>query len=80
LEPIDLRPWLGPVSWVIAGCESARGKRPGKRPTDPAWLRDLRDQCAAAYTAFWLKQMAVDGKIRELPELDGEVWAQRPAP
>jgi protein gp37 len=77
LEAVDLSPWLGPVSWVVGGCESDNG-RPGKRPTDLAWLRSLRDQCEAARVAFWLKQMVVDGKLVELPELDGTVWAQRP--
>jgi protein gp37 len=81
LEDVDLSPWLGgSVSWVIAGCESSPGKRPGERPTDTAWLRSLRDQCTGAGTAFWLKQLVVDRKLVELPELDGEVWAQRPAP
>jgi protein gp37 len=78
LGPVDLRPWLGPVSWVIGGCESAPGRRPGKRPTDPDWLRNLRDQCAAAGGAFWLKQLVVDGKVVELPELDGRAWTGRP--
>ncbi len=79
LGPVDLSPWLGAVSWVIAGCESAPGKRLGKRPTDAAWLRGLRDQCAAAGVAFWLKQLVVDGKLVELPTLDGRVWTERPA-
>jgi protein gp37 len=41
-----------PLGWVIAGCESG----PGARPCDPAWLRSLRDQCAAAGVPFFLKQ------------------------
>ena len=40
------------LHWVIAGCESG----PGARPCDAAWLRSLRDQCAAASVAFFLKQ------------------------
>lgn len=40
------------IDWVIAGCESG----PGARPCDVAWLRSLRDQCAAAGVAFFLKQ------------------------
>lgn len=51
--------WLGDaeegISWVIAGCESG----PGARPCDVAWLRSLRDQCAAAGQPFFCKQ-AVD--------------------
>jgi protein gp37 len=83
---VSAEPLLGPlaldlseIAWLIAGCESANGKRPGKRPTDPAWVRDLRDQCADAGVAFWLKQMVVDGKLVELPELDGRAWTGRPA-
>lgn len=40
------------LDWVVAGCESG----PGARPCDVAWLRSLRDQCAAAGVAFFLKQ------------------------
>jgi protein gp37 len=79
LEALDLTPWLGAVDWVIAGCESLPGKRPG-RPTDLAAVRSLRNQCQAAGAAFWLKQLAVDGKVRELPTLDGRIWAERPEP
>jgi Protein of unknown function (DUF5131) len=78
LGMINLAPWLGPVSWVIAGCESAPGKRPGKRPTDLAWIRSLRDQCQAADISFWLKQLVVDGMVSELPQLDGQRWSERP--
>jgi protein gp37 len=78
LEHVDLSPWLGDVSWVIAGCESASRKRPGERPTDLAWVRSLRDQCQAAGIAFWLKQLVIDGKVRETPELDGRAWTERP--
>lgn len=42
------------IDWVIAGCESG----PGARPCDVAWLRSLRDQCAAAGVPFFLKQAA----------------------
>ncbi len=77
LGPLDLRPWLGAVSWMIAGCESAPGKRPGARETDLAWARALRDQAEAASVSFYLKQLVVGGKVRELPELDGRVWAER---
>ncbi len=41
--------WL---DWVIAGGESG----PGSRPTNPAWIRRLRDQCAGAGVPFLFKQ------------------------
>lgn len=40
------------IDWVISGCESG----PGARPCDVAWLRSLRDQCAAAGVPYFLKQ------------------------
>lgn len=39
-------------SWVIVGGESG----PNARPMHPDWARSLRDQCAAAGTAFFFKQ------------------------
>lgn len=38
----------------------------------------FRDQCVAAAVPFMLKQMEVDGRIVEMPELDGRVWDQMP--
>lgn len=87
LGPMDLRPWLarsgnpgpdgtfsdrtgvcGRLHQVIAGGESG----PGARPADPAWFRSLRDQCAAAGTAFFMKQMGGERDARSnllsLPE------------
>jgi protein gp37 len=40
------------IGWVIAGCESG----PGMRPMKAAWVRSIRDQCASAGVAFFLKQ------------------------
>lgn len=40
------------INWVIAGGESGQGAR----RMDPQWARALRDQCAAAGTAFLFKQ------------------------
>lgn len=39
-------------TWIVAGCESG----PGARPCNVAWLRSLRDQCAAAGVPYFLKQ------------------------
>lgn len=43
--------WRG-LDWVIVGGESG----PGARPMHPDWARSLRDQCAAADVAFFMKQ------------------------
>lgn len=45
-------PNLPSIDWVIAGGESG----PGARPMNPAWVRELRDQCAAAGVPFLFKQ------------------------
>ncbi|MCZ4340591.1 phage Gp37/Gp68 family protein [Sphingomonadaceae bacterium G21617-S1] len=42
----------GRLDWVVAGGESG----PGARPMHPDWVRDLRDQCAAAGVPFLFKQ------------------------
>jgi len=55
------------VGWVITGCESG----PKRRPTDPAWIRSLRDQCAIAGVPFFLKQMEIGGSVIAEPEIDG---------
>jgi protein gp37 len=41
------------LDWIIVGGESG----PGARPMHPDWARFLRDQCAAAGVAFFMKQM-----------------------
>lgn len=40
------------LDWVIVGGESG----PHARPTDPDWMRSLRDQCQAAEVPFFFKQ------------------------
>lgn len=52
IGPVDLGQHASRLSWLIAGCESG----PGRRDCDVAWLRSLRDQCADAGVAFFLKQ------------------------
>ncbi len=46
------------IDWVVAGGESG----PGARPMHPAWARSLRDQCASAGVAFFMKQMSGERK------------------
>lgn len=59
------------VHWVIAGGESG----PDARPMDPTWAASLRDQCADAGVAFFMKQMARKAPIpsellvRQFPEV-----------
>lgn len=51
LGPLSLKNWRG-IDWVIAGGESGHGAR----PTDPAWVRSLRDECRDSHIAFHFKQ------------------------
>ena len=54
------------LDWVICGGESGHGAR----PMEAAWAQSLRDQCAAAGTAFFMKQMGSafgPNKGHELP-------------
>jgi protein gp37 len=58
---VSAEPLLGPldgidltgIDWLIAGGESG----PGARLLDLGWVRELRDACAAAGTAFFVKQL-----------------------
>ena len=78
IEKINIRPWINNLSGVIHGCEKLAGNRPG-RAFGIKWARDMRDQCIDAGVPYYLKQMAGnDGKVAELPELDGRVWDQLP--
>lgn len=56
---LSCEPLLGPltvpfrVDWVITGGESGGSAR----PSDPAWFRDIRDQCLDTGVAYFHKQM-----------------------
>lgn len=65
---------LAGIDWVIAGGESG----PNARPMDPAWVEDIRDQCAVAGVAFFFKQWGgrtpkTNGRV-----LDGRTWDEMP--
>ena len=68
---------LDGIHWLIAGGES----QSGCRPADSQWFSDLRDQCARAGVAFFLKQLGGHPSKRGGDEarLDGERWIQMPA-
>jgi protein gp37 len=52
LGPINTKPWITGIDWVIVGGESG----PGARPMHPDWARSIRDQCVAAGVPFFFKQ------------------------
>lgn len=76
---------LSGIDWLIAGGESGRSRNK-IRPMSAEWVRDLRDRCVAAGTAFFFKQWgnwngdgewcrakADAGRI-----LDGRTWDEMP--
>lgn len=80
---LSLEPLLGPlpdldlsgIHWVIVGGESGAGAR----PMDPAWARDLRDQCQRAAVPFFFKQWGGPIKKKTGRILDGRTWDELPA-
>ena len=72
LEPMGRIDLTG-IHWVIVGGESG-GTR---RPFDPAWAREIRDQCTEQGVAFFYKQGGgfKPGLGREL---DGRTWDEYP--
>ncbi len=62
------------IDWVICGAESG----PRARPCDLNWVRDIRDQCAAANVPLFYKQAAKNGRKIPLPMLDGRQHAEFP--
>lgn len=80
---ISAEPLLGPlpglsldrIGWVITGGESG----PRARPCDADWVREIRDNCAAADVPFFHKQW---GGIRPKSlgrDLDGRTYDGMPA-
>lgn len=49
------------IHWIIAGVESG----PKRRHVPLICIRDVRDQCRAAGTAFFCKQLEIDGRVTE---------------
>jgi len=68
---------LDGIDWVIVGGESG----PRARPMDPAWAREIRDQCKKAGVAFFLKQLGGrQGKRGGVDAvLDGQQWHEFPS-
>ena len=54
---------IGPISWVIIGCESG----PNRRPCKIEWVRDLVRQCDAAGIPVFIKQLNISGKASKNP-------------
>ena len=52
LGPVDFRPYLHAIKWLVAGGESG----PGARPMHPDWVHSVRDRCRDAGVPFFFKQ------------------------
>jgi protein gp37 len=65
---------LDGIHWVIVGGESG----PGARPIDPAWVRELRDQCLERKVAFFFKQWGGRTPKARGNILDGRQWLEYP--
>jgi len=80
---LSLEPLLGPlprlklggIDWVIVGGESG----PGARAMDPAWVKDIRQQCRRAGVPFFFKQWGGTNKHRAGRLLEGRTWDEMPA-
>lgn len=73
LGPIPRLPLTG-IDWVIVGGESG----PGARRMDPAWVRQIRDQCISRGISFFFKQWGGVDKKKTGRTLDGRTWDEMP--
>jgi protein gp37 len=73
LGPIDIRPYIDLVDWVIVGSETG----PGARPLALDWVRDIRDVAKAHEKPFFIKQLGSSHK-NQVRTLDGRTWDQFP--
>jgi len=79
---VSFEPLLGPIGqvdlsgihWAIAGGESG----PRARFVDPAWIRELRDQCLSSGVAFFFKQWGGRTPKAGGNTLDGRQWLDYP--
>jgi protein gp37 len=66
---------LSGIGWVILGGESG----PGARPMDPAWVRSVQTQCAAAGVPFFFKQWGGERRSQTGCTLDGRTYEGFPS-
>ena len=65
---------LNGIQWIIVGGESG----PGARPMKAEWVRDIRDQCQKAGSAFFFKQWGGVRKSETGRRLDGKTYDEFP--
>ncbi len=74
LKPVNLKPYLDDIEWVIVGGESG----PRARPIDPDWVRQVRDDCLEARVPFFFKQWGGRYNKAKGRFLDGRIWNEMP--
>jgi protein gp37 len=78
VEPINLRPWLSGLDWVIQGGESG----PASRPFDITWVGDILGQCRAAGVPLFVKQLgssvSSSGSERSFDDSHAGDWSEWP--
>lgn len=60
LGPVDFRPWLDRIDWIVCGGESGSKAR----PFHMEWAEDVAQQCADAGVAFFMKQVGANPFMR----------------
>ena len=93
LGPIEMRPWGRKPDGVFAGCESGPGRRSAKiqwfrdlknqcvEAGIPFFLKQMATEpppVPGLVTGIPLWYERFESKIVKMPELDGEIWDQRP--
>lgn len=75
-QTIEIEPWLNRLDWVIQGGQSGRAAR----PFDVEWARHMRDACARAGIAYFLKQLGrrpvQKGRAVKLRDPHGGDWVE----
>jgi protein gp37 len=62
------------IDWVIVGGESG----PGARVMNAEWVKEIREQCSRAKTAFFFKQWGGVQKKRTGRSLEGRTYDEMP--
>ena len=75
LKPVNLRPYLENIQWVIVGGESG----PKARPISEDWVSSIRDDCVDEGVPFFFKQWGGKTSKAGGRTLLGREWSEMPA-
>ena len=74
LKPVNLRPYLEDIQWVIVGGESG----PKARPIEAEWVCSIRDDCVDEGVPFFFKQWGGKTSKAGGRSLLGREWSEMP--